>query len=150
MQQWLFAISCSTGAGGALLRSFCTPCFQMPSGCSQRYDCCCCCKFAEPYFDAVQGYFDAHATCIQRHFRGFWSRKYVHSFYARQAYLAAVARTNAEIKALCQQEYESALRWVAWNAVLFMRSTNTGAGRHAELSVAVETAVCGQPCSHRS
>eukprot|EP00891_Asterochloris_glomerata_P007339 jgi/Astpho2/7339/Aster-01934 len=59
-----------------------------------------------------QGYFDARATCIQRHFRGFWSRKYVHSFYERQAYLAAVARKNAEVKALCQQEYESALRYL--------------------------------------
>ena len=76
----------------------------------------------------MQGYFDARATCIQRHFRGFWSRKYVHSFYKRQAYLAAVARKNAEIKALCQQEYESALRW---DGLLFYawRSTNSGAGQ---------------------
>ena len=77
----------------------------------------------------MQGYFDARATCIQRHFRGFWSRKYVHSFYERQAYLAAVARKNAEVKALSQQEYESALRWVGGKAVLFWRGTTSGGGQ---------------------
>ena len=80
----------------------------------------------------MQGYFDARATCIQRHFRGFWSRKYVHSFYERQAYLAAVARKSAEVKALCQREYESALRWVGGIVALFQSESNGGAGQTCE------------------
>ena len=63
-----------------------------------------------PVYGALQAYFDSQATCIQRHFRGYWSRKYVHSFYTRKAYLASIAAKNAEVKALAETEYESAVR----------------------------------------
>lgn len=35
-------------------------------------------------------FFDCVASSIQKYWRGFWSRKYVHSFYARKAYLDKV------------------------------------------------------------
>ena len=43
----------------------------------------------------LQAYFDLQATEIQRRFRGFYSRKYVHSMHARRAYIAAAMRNAA-------------------------------------------------------
>ena len=60
----------------------------------------------------MHGYFDAHATRIQRHLCGSWSRNHMCSSCERQAWLAAVACKNVEVKELCQREYESALRWM--------------------------------------
>lgn len=51
-------------------------------------------------------YFGAAATEIQRAFRGYYSRKYVHSFYARQAYLAAVSASADELRATMAAQYE--------------------------------------------
>lgn len=58
----------------------------------------------------VQTYFDTQATHIQRWFRGFWSRKYVHSFAQRKAYLAKIAEQNAQIRLLSEQEMEASIR----------------------------------------
>ncbi|GAQ84387.1 hypothetical protein KFL_001870090 [Klebsormidium nitens] len=51
-------------------------------------------------------YFHAAATVIQRHFRGFHSRKYRHSYYARAAYIAAVLHTTERLRAHLQESYE--------------------------------------------
>ena len=45
----------------------------------------------------LQAYFDTKATNIQRHWRGFWSRKYLFDFYARKLYLQHVAQINAQV-----------------------------------------------------
>lgn len=45
-----------------------------------------------------QNYFAAMAITIQRHWRGFWSRKYVFNFHARKKYLAHVASVNAQVR----------------------------------------------------
>ncbi len=42
-------------------------------------------------------YFNAHATCIQKHFRAFMSRKYKHDFYARKQYIAEVTRRSEQV-----------------------------------------------------
>jgi hypothetical protein len=42
-------------------------------------------------------YFDAQATTIQRHWRGYWSRKAVFDFRARKLYLARIADMNAKV-----------------------------------------------------
>jgi len=47
----------------------------------------------------TQAYFHHAATTIQRHWRGYFSRKHVHNFAARKAYLRAVAARNAEVRA---------------------------------------------------
>ncbi len=57
----------------------------------------------------MQAYFDRAATTVQRHWRGFWSRKHLHSFAARKAYLAAVAARNAEVRAEMAAAAEAAL-----------------------------------------
>jgi hypothetical protein len=38
--------------------------------------------------DILQAYFNAQATVIQRYFRGYYSRKYVHSLAARRQFIA--------------------------------------------------------------
>ncbi len=43
-------------------------------------------------------YYNRQATAIQRIWRGFYIRKYVHNFYARKAYLYALTIKNSEIK----------------------------------------------------
>lgn len=52
--------------------------------------------------EPVQAYFGTKATNIQRHWRGFWSRKYLFDFYARKRYLEHVARINAQVKLVYQ------------------------------------------------
>lgn len=47
-------------------------------------------------------YFNAAATEIQRHFRGFYSRRYKHSYYARAAYIAAVLHNTERLRAQLQ------------------------------------------------
>ncbi|DBA66376.1 TPA: spermatogenesis-associated protein 17 [Trebouxia sp. C0005] len=56
-----------------------------------------------------EAYFDAQATHIQRWFRGFWSRKYIHNFLQRKAYLAAVADSNARMRALAEQQLQASI-----------------------------------------
>jgi hypothetical protein len=50
------------------------------------------------FTDHPQAYFCAAATAIQRRWRGYWSRKHIHSFAARKAYLSAVAQQNAAVR----------------------------------------------------
>lgn len=45
----------------------------------------------------LQAYFAAMAITIQRHWRGFWSRKYIFDFKARKRYLQRVAQVNAKV-----------------------------------------------------
>ncbi|DBB13461.1 TPA: spermatogenesis-associated protein 17, variant 2 [Trebouxia sp. C0006] len=56
-----------------------------------------------------EAYFDAQATHIQQWFRGFWSRKYLHNFLQRKAYLAAVADSNARMRVLAEQELQASI-----------------------------------------
>ncbi|MEW5313354.1 MAG: hypothetical protein WDW38_004927 [Sanguina aurantia] len=56
-----------------------------------------------------QLYFDAEATIIQRHWRGFWSRRNVFDFFARKAYLEAVASKNASIRRELNHEADRAM-----------------------------------------
>mmetsp|Transcript_6398 Transcript_6398/g.14233 ORF Transcript_6398/g.14233 Transcript_6398/m.14233 type:complete len:349 (-) Transcript_6398:546-1592(-) len=53
-------------------------------------------------------YFAAKAITIQRHWRGFWSRKHLFNFYARQQYLQTVRQKNAEVRAIVNDEAEQA------------------------------------------
>lgn len=48
--------------------------------------------------DRQRDFFEAYATVIQLRFRGFHSRKYVHNFYARRAYVAAVLHKGEMIR----------------------------------------------------
>ena len=61
----------------------------------------------------MQAYFDAQATHIQRWFRGFWSRKYVHNFSQRKAYLAAVAESNAQTRVLAEEAHSASIRYLS-------------------------------------
>mmetsp|Transcript_63599 Transcript_63599/g.201131 ORF Transcript_63599/g.201131 Transcript_63599/m.201131 type:complete len:332 (+) Transcript_63599:86-1081(+) len=60
-------------------------------------------------------FFDIMATEIQRSFRGYWSRKHIHSFYARKAYLEAVMERTAALRGemeggFARQQAEDELR----------------------------------------
>lgn len=54
----------------------------------------------------MQAYFNQAATEIQRWWRGYWSRKHIHSFSARKAYLAAIMHQNAEVRRQMALEYD--------------------------------------------
>ncbi|GAX75220.1 hypothetical protein CEUSTIGMA_g2664.t1 [Chlamydomonas eustigma] len=54
-------------------------------------------------------YFDAQASVIQRHWRGFWSRKSKFDFYARKRYLKEVHSKNAEIRKEMEAEAQRAI-----------------------------------------
>ena len=58
----------------------------------------------------AQAYFDTQATHIQRWFRGFWSRKYIHNFQQRKAFLAAVAESNARMRDVAEQQLQASIR----------------------------------------
>ena len=47
---------------------------------------------------------------MQRCWRGFYSRKYVHSFFARKAYLLAVEAKSASLKKEMASSYEKQVR----------------------------------------
>ncbi len=49
------------------------------------------------------------ATIIQRWWRGFYSRKHVHDYYARKRYLAQVKERNHQIRAELNIEAERAI-----------------------------------------
>lgn len=51
-------------------------------------------------------FFDSFATTIQLRFRGFHSRKYLHNFYARKAYVDAVLRKGESLKGQLQRSLE--------------------------------------------
>ena len=51
-------------------------------------------------------FFDAYATTIQLRFRGFHSRKYLHNFYARKAYVDAVVHKGEAVRVQLQQKLE--------------------------------------------
>ena len=53
-----------------------------------------------------RAFFDAYATAIQLRFRGFHSRKFLHNFYARKAYVTAVVQKGEEVRARLQQRLE--------------------------------------------
>lgn len=52
----------------------------------------------------LQVYFDAEATIIQKWWRGFFSRKHTHNYYARKAYLAAIKQQNDAIRQQMEDE----------------------------------------------
>lgn len=51
-------------------------------------------------------YFSAQAVVIQKHFRGYYCRKYVHDFYARKEYMRFLEYKNEEIQKQMQDYYE--------------------------------------------
>ncbi|KAL1520859.1 hypothetical protein AB1Y20_022420 [Prymnesium parvum] len=53
-----------------------------------------------------RAFFEAHAIVIQLRFRGFYSRKYVHNFYARKAYVAAVLHKGKVLQKDLQQRLD--------------------------------------------
>ena len=65
---------------------------------------------AEVLFCCLQEYFTLMATRIQKWFRGYISRKNVHSFYARKRYLQQIAETNASMREMLAQEFQNALQ----------------------------------------
>ena len=58
---------------------------------------------------SLQLYFDAKATVIQRHWRGFWSRRSRFDFYARQRYLREVREKNEAVRAEMEVEAQRTL-----------------------------------------
>ncbi|XP_030269044.1 spermatogenesis-associated protein 17 isoform X1 [Sparus aurata] len=50
------------------------------------------------YFIMKMNFYEEMAVRIQRRWRGFFVRKYVHSFYARQSYLEGVRRKNELVR----------------------------------------------------
>ncbi|PNH07657.1 Spermatogenesis-associated protein 17 [Tetrabaena socialis] len=56
-----------------------------------------------------RAYFDAMATVVQRWWRGFYSRKYIHDYYARKRYLQAVRERNNQARAELNLEAERAI-----------------------------------------
>eukprot|EP00042_Codosiga_hollandica_P027406 m.136499 g.136499 ORF g.136499 m.136499 type:complete len:364 (-) comp52474_c0_seq12:163-1254(-) len=52
-------------------------------------------------------YYNANATRIQKMWRGFYSRKYIHNFYTRKAYLYALTLKNTEVKRFIDEQAES-------------------------------------------
>jgi hypothetical protein len=67
--------------------------------------------FSQRDHDLRMAYFNAAATEIQRHFRGFYSRRYKHSYYARAAYIAAVLQNTERLRAQLQGRRETKLCW---------------------------------------
>ena len=63
-----------------------------------------------------RAFFDAFATAIQQRFRGYHSRKYLHNFYARKAYVTAVVQKGDEVRARLQQRLEQQVRSSASNS----------------------------------
>ncbi len=61
------------------------------------------CTVVNGWPPCLQAYFDANATTIQKWWRGFFSRKHIHNFYARKAYLAAIQQQNSAVRASMQQ-----------------------------------------------
>jgi uncharacterized iron-regulated protein len=57
----------------------------------------------------VQAYFDHHATVIQKHWRGHYSRAQIHDFYARKAFLQSVAAANAAVREEMEAELQATL-----------------------------------------
>lgn len=57
-----------------------------------------------------RAFFDAYATAIQLRFRGFHSRKFLHNFYARKAYVTAVVQKGEEVRTRLQQRLEQQAR----------------------------------------
>ncbi|KAF4660689.1 spermatoproteinsis associated 17 [Perkinsus chesapeaki] len=55
-------------------------------------------------------FFHAQAETIQRFFKGFWSRKYMHDFYAMKRYLAAVAERGEQSRSYLQEQAEVKLK----------------------------------------
>ena len=53
-----------------------------------------------------RAFFDSYATCIQLRFRGFHSRKFLHNFYARKAYVTAVVQKGDEVRSRLAQRLE--------------------------------------------
>jgi len=46
----------------------------------------------------LHAFFSAQAVVVQRHFRGYYCRKYVHDFYARKEYMRFLEFKNEEIR----------------------------------------------------
>jgi len=55
---------------------------------------------------ARMAYYDGKATCIQKQWRGFYSRKTRHDFYARKLFLSAIEAKNDEMRSTLQDHYE--------------------------------------------
>ncbi len=55
---------------------------------------------------ARMAYYDGNATCIQKRWRGFYSRKRRHDYYARKRFLKAIEAKNDETRATLQDHYE--------------------------------------------
>ena len=52
----------------------------------------------EALFARKLAWYNQNATLIQKIWRGFYSRKHVHNFYTRKAYLLALTIKNAEVR----------------------------------------------------
>ena len=99
----------------------------------------------------LRSYYDEAAVQIQRHYRGYVSRKYVHYYYARKRYLAGVARNNERIRAeldahRAQLEAENAAALEAEQAAEIQRlianshhliSTKTQPGYYATIGATI-------------
>lgn len=54
--------------------------------------------YTSDFSRGLQAYFDKQATTIQRWFRGYYSRKYVHSFNDRKRYIQGVLETGTGVR----------------------------------------------------
>jgi hypothetical protein len=53
-----------------------------------------------------RAFWNSNAALVQKIFRGFYSRKHVHNFYLRKAYLDSVAQTGQQRRAELDDHYE--------------------------------------------
>ncbi|EFJ43791.1 hypothetical protein VOLCADRAFT_95923 [Volvox carteri f. nagariensis] len=66
-------------------------------------------ELIDEYFSKCRAYFNAMATIIQRWWRGYYSRKNIHNYYARKRYLQQIKERNQHIRAELNLEAERAI-----------------------------------------
>lgn len=69
-----------------------------------------------------KAFYTATALSIQRVYRGFYSRKYIHDFYARKTYLMHIAQKNAEVREQTSKHYDTLKLWEAQQKEEYARS----------------------------
>lgn len=92
-------------------------------------------------------FFDACAATIQRWWRGYWSRKYTHSFIARRQYIEAIQAKSLEVSKQSQAHYEEEMRRIRQEMDEKMHEEfwESCKGRHHLVSTFVRPGVFNSP-----
>lgn len=96
-------------------------------------------------------FFHHCAQTVQRFWRGYWSRKYLHDFCARKAYLQRVSQAGERTVRHLQEKHQEQLRQAAQEKANATRMEfNTLCGElHHLVSTRVMPGVYNNPYSHR-